>query len=324
MSTPGNTPRAAGSPWSATMLRRRLVWTVVLVLAALGGAGLAAAADRPPTDAARPELTWQADRLVAPRLAAMTSQLTAIEGELDALAQAGRAALTTLPTLEPAAIEAAVADGDEISLRLASELELLLDMRADQFEAIDDRRLSQANQQLLADLDAALTAVDTLDETWPEMAAAARRVTALLESLFRHDGLVFRATTAGRQADWARALELLDEASVPLAEANAIRDALTEQADVSTLSSLLERYADYDAALVALYREIQATGSQDSPQVQALRAEVERTQALLPANNDALRVVVADAAGPAVARGLVDIEQARGAVTDALTALGVE
>ncbi|HEY7598297.1 MAG TPA: hypothetical protein VH741_00090, partial [Candidatus Limnocylindrales bacterium] len=290
------------------------MWTVVLVLAALGGAGLATAADRLPTDQTRPELTWQADRLVAPRVAAMTSQLTTIDADLEALAGAGREALGRLPALDPAAIETAVADGDAISLRLAAELELLLDMRTDQLETIDDSRLSQANQQLLADIDEALAAIEPLDSTWAEMADAARRVTALLESLFHHDGLVFRATTAGRQADWPRALELLDEAALPLAEAHAIRDALAERADVSTLSALLDRYSDYDAALVALYREIQASGTQDSPEVQALRAEVERTQALLPANNDALRVVVADAAGPAVARGLVDIEQARGLV----------
>jgi hypothetical protein len=324
MSTSGNTPRSAGSAWSATMLRRRLVWTVVLVLSALGGAGLATAADRLPTDETRPELTWQADRLAAPRLAAMTSQLVAIGAELSTLADAGRETLGRLPALEPAEIEAALASGDEASARLDDEVELLFTLRNEQFATVDDGRLSQANQALLAGIDDAISAVDPLPETWAAMAADARRVTLLLESFFQHDGLVFRATNAGRQSDWAGALALLEQAAAPLAQVGAIRDTLADEADVSTLDELLRRYADYDAALIALYAEVQRGGTQDSPEVAVLRAEVERTQAALPANNDALRVVVSDAAGPSVAAGLVVIEQARGVVGGVLDALGVE
>jgi hypothetical protein len=322
MSTIGNTPRGV-SPLSATMLRRRIIWTVVLVLVALGGAGLATAADRQPTDTARPELTWHADRLVEPRIQAMSAQLSAIGEQVDALAEAAREVLGLLPDLEPESINAALADGDEQVGLLSDSVTVLLDARAEQFEQVNDDRLSATNRARLAALDEAIGAVEPLSTTWADLAEDARRVTQLIDALFRHDGLVFRATTAGRQADWERALELLDQARLPLAEAQAVRDALAAEADVETLDDLLGRYAAYDEALVALYDEIERNG-QDSADVPELRDEVERTQALLPANNNALRVVVSETAGPAVALGLVEIERARGTVVDARTLLATE
>jgi hypothetical protein len=324
MSTIGNTPRPAPLARPPRTTRRRLAWSVVLVLAAFGGAGLATAADRLPTGGARPELTWHADQQLAPRLAAMTTQLLAIDADLDELAGAGRDALSLLPALVPADIEAAVARGDAASARLADGLGPLSAMRAEQLALVEDSRVSQANQRLLAGIDAAIAAADGLPGEWSEMANAARRVTLLLASLLGHDELVFAATDAGRRADWSGALALLEQAAQPLAQAGLLRDALAVEGDVSTLDELLRRYADYDAALTNLYAEILRGGTQDSPALTALRAEVERTQALLPGNNDALRVVVSEAAGPSVASGLVVIEEARGAVGDALVELGVD
>jgi tetratricopeptide (TPR) repeat protein len=306
---------------SATRTRRQLVWTVLLVLIALGGAGLATAADREPTDAARPELTWRAEQLAQPWIESMAAQLHAVEEEVGNLSAAGRDALVRLPTLEQAAIEQAVADGDGTSRRLDDLVASLDDLRDRQLEVVDDSRLSQASRELLGSIDEAVAAAAILPFAWAGLAVDARRVSQLLDALDRHDGLVFRATTAARQERYEQAVELLDQAAVPLAEAGALRNELAEYADVATLDELLARYADYDRALTALYEEILRSGTQDSPQVQALLAEVERAQSALPPNQDALRVVVAEAAGPSVADGLVAIETARGVVNDALARL---
>jgi hypothetical protein len=304
---------------SATMTRRHLVWIAVLVLAVLGGAGLATAADRPATDALRPELTWRADRQVAPHMAAVDAQLLIVEEEIGALSDAGRETLASLATLSPTRIEEVLGEGDLASSRLADALDGLVDRRADQRLAVDDRRLSQANQARLTAIDEAINAVGPLATAWADMADDGRRVAMLLEVLATHDDLVFQATAAGRQEAWSVALDLLEQAAVALAEAGVLRDVLAAaEAEVSTLDDLLRRYADYDSALTALYDEIERSGTQDSPTVTALRAEVERTQALLPATTDALQVIVADAAGPSLAEGLVTIEEARGSVAMAL------
>ena len=139
--------------------------------------------------------------------------------------------------------------------------------------------------------------------------------------MLRHDGLVFRATTAGRHAEWQSALDFLAQAKTPLDDAKQIRDILAATADVETLDDLLGRYRAYDAALNALYTHIRDTGNQQGSDFDALEREVELRQAALPADTSAMTVIVADAAGPAVTDALVDIEAAHGDVLDAIAAL---
>src|SRR4051794_17098458 len=71
-------------------VRRRVTLTAVLVLIALGGAGLATAADKPATDRARPELTAHQDQLAMPWLEGMSSQAHAVVNRVDAVNEAGR------------------------------------------------------------------------------------------------------------------------------------------------------------------------------------------------------------------------------------------
>ncbi|CAN5613746.1 hypothetical protein BH23CHL7_BH23CHL7_07680 [soil metagenome] len=299
-------------------MRRRLTWTVVLVLAALGGAGLATAADRPPTDGTRLELTWRTEQIGRPWIESMNAQLVAVEEEMDTLASSGRQALTRLAQLDPAAIDGALADGDASSQRLGELLATLEGMRDQQRAEAADARLGSSSRQRLATIDGAADAVAGARVAWADVGAASRRVTRLLEALARHDELVFAATTAGRQERFADALDLLSQAEEPLFEAEALRDELAEYATVDTLDDLLRRYVAYDAALYALYDEVERSGTQDSPRVRELLAGVERALAALPADTTALQVIVAEAAGPAVAEGLVTIEQARGVVNAAL------
>jgi hypothetical protein len=269
---------------SSSRLRRQIVWTVVLVLVALGGAGLATAADRLPTDESRPELTWRAEQIGQPWIQAMAAQLVAVEEEMATLAAAGRQALVRLPELDPGQIQAALAEGDASSARLEELLTALSDMRDRQLDDVADDRLSTASQDLLVAIDGAIGEADSVPRVWDDLDTDARRVTLLLDALVRHDGLVFRATTAGRQERFEQALELLREAEQPLTEAWSLRDQLAEYADVETLDDLLRRYEQYDEALFALYDEILRGGTQDSDAVRERLVEVERAQAALPAD----------------------------------------
>ena len=58
--------------------RSRYIATILLVLVALGGAGLAVAADRQQNATDRPEVTWAADNAAKPWLAQATTDLTTL------------------------------------------------------------------------------------------------------------------------------------------------------------------------------------------------------------------------------------------------------
>jgi hypothetical protein len=309
------TPKRLAVP---ARLRRRLTWTTAMVLISLGGAGLAAAADRPATDTARPELTAHSDQLASSWLEAMSSQAHAVADRVDALSQDGRDVLAQMQGLDPAQIGNALAAGDQSGADLEIAASTLADLRYAGPEQLDETRLSQANRRLLAAIDEVIGAAVPMPAAWHSIAADTREVANLLVALLTHDGLVFRATTAGRQKDWTGALDLLGQGGTSLGQARAVRDHLAASNDVSTLDDLLGRYAAYDAALTDLYTALRDGASLDSQQVQRLSAKVDQAEAGLPADTDALKVVVADASGGSVAEGVVNLEEARGKVTEAV------
>lgn len=303
------------------MLRRRIVWTVVLVLAALGGAGLATAADRAPTDEARPELTWRAEQRAAPLLAQMEQELAGLALDVDLLSAAGRGALSGVPALDAEAIEDAAANGDAAISAVAPRVAELSRLRDAQQALVPDDRLGRTTREALLAIDAVIAGGDGLTETWIGMSARASAVADLLNALEAHDALVLDATAAGRDSAWSEALELLENAERQLALARGSREVLAVEGDVTTLDGLLGRYADFDAALVALYAAIERTGSSQGPEIDELRAEVDRARGALPQTTGALSVAAAEAAGERLARGLVQIEELRGAIADARAAL---
>src|SRR6188472_3634017 len=111
-------------------LRNRLAWTVVLVLIALGGAGLVSAADRPATDAGRPELSAHADAIARSWLVSMAAQARVVANDVDAVNESGRTILGLDPSAGPDQLDAAVAAGDQASADLGPKLASLVGLRA--------------------------------------------------------------------------------------------------------------------------------------------------------------------------------------------------
>ena len=74
---------------------RSLAWVAVLLVGALAIAGLVVSLDHPPSGDARPELTGRDAAILAPRLAALQPTLGTMATEAEAVAAAGRGALTT-------------------------------------------------------------------------------------------------------------------------------------------------------------------------------------------------------------------------------------
>jgi len=62
-----------------------LAWLVAAVVIALGSAGIVGGLDHLPTTGARPELTYGADRQMAPGLDAATADLRTLSDQVDAL-----------------------------------------------------------------------------------------------------------------------------------------------------------------------------------------------------------------------------------------------
>jgi hypothetical protein len=305
----------------ARSVRLRMWWTTLLVLIALGGAGLAVAADRPQNPLQRPELTWRADRDAQPWIDALARQLALVDENVLGLSHRGRQVLGRITALDLESMNEALADGDQLSADLDSDVEQLIALRDEALAQVDEWRLGPATRTLFAQLGSATGSTQQVATYWRDLAGHARWVAGLVDALLRHDGLVFRATTAGRQANWDDALIFLEQAKGPIREATDVRDHLSATVNVDTLDDLLGRYRAYDEALTAMYRYIRDTGRMEGRAFDALQADVERAQAALPAETSAMTVIVAEAAGPPLTDELVAIEGAHGDILDALAAV---
>lgn len=302
-------------------VRLRLWWTTLLVLIALGGAGLAVAADRPQNPVQRPELTWRADHAAEPWIKSLADKLRSIDADVGELSDAGRNVLGELQALDVDRMRASISDGDAITTRMDTEIQGLVSMHEDALAAIDEWRLGPATADLLDQLNTATTSAGAVPESWHGLTTDANRVAGLVDAFLRHDGLVIRATTAGRQSKWDDGLTSLDQAGGPLRDAADIRNQLAPTVDVSTLDDLLDRYRAYDRALTALYTYLRDGGRQGGTQFDALQKAVDQAQAALPGDTTAMSVIVGEAAGPSVTDALVAIEGSHGDLIAALTAV---
>jgi hypothetical protein len=309
------TPRVTlGSEW----IRRRLFWTTVLVLVALGGAGLASAVDRPHTDRYRPELGHVTDQRATAWLGALLDELARAEDDVGQLATAGRRALIAASAVALAEVDAAVDAGDEVAARVAQTVGPLIDLRAAPPDSVETWRLGEANRERLARIDVAITALADIEATWQRLAVGAVLAVELVRAVGRHDAAVEAALAAGRDGNWQRALELLGRAAPALDEAESAGDRLTPDHDSVELMALIDGHRAHDEALRALYARLAETDSLDDPVVDELRRQVQQARVAVPTTGDTLGRVVADTAGPWLSTQLAAIEVARGSVNDAL------
>ena len=75
----------------------RPLWRgALLVLIALGGAGLAVAVDRPQNSAQRPELSWRADQQAAPWIEQLSAALEPVDEDISALSEHAQGVLGSI------------------------------------------------------------------------------------------------------------------------------------------------------------------------------------------------------------------------------------
>ena len=299
-------------------LRTRMVTTGLLALVALGGAGLAVAADRPQNPGQRPELTWAADRAAQPWIDGLLQRLRAVDGQVADVARAGRSALENLQSLDIETMRGALADGERATTAADQALADLAAAQQQSAAHIERQRLGPDTLAALEAIDAAAQRVASVPALWDRIDARAALVGGLIDDLQRHDALVFRATTAGRQAHWDAALATLGDAAEPLAAASTVRDLLRGGSATDTLDEVLARYTAYDSALRALYEYLAGGGSQSDARFETLQGQVDEAQQALPSDAGVLSFIVAEAAGTDITAALIEIEQVRGAIAAGL------
>jgi hypothetical protein len=298
-----------------------LLWIVAAVAIALGAAGLVTAMDPPPTDEGRADLTAGGDAIVAPALAEVEADLEALAADVDALGVQGRGALAALTGSDLDTVEAAIAAGDghllDIRLGAARVQEALAALPiVGTPEA--EYRLSPAVRERAERLAGAVGRVDGLESAWAGLSTgslAASRLSALLAA---HDQAVLDAAEQGRDADYAAAIETLGQADTAIADARAMRDVLVRTVDVAVLDEWLDRNAAYDAALRDLYAALDGVGGRVTDEVREAIAAEKVAKERLPGDSRGLILIMAEIGRGGINDAVIAIEEARGALREAL------
>ena len=300
-----------------------LVWLAIIVVIALGAAGIVTGMDHPVGTAARADLTAAGDAEVAPLLDAAQSDLAALADEVEALGTDARGALAALNGANATTGQAAITDGDRLVADVIGRTAAIRrELAAVPYVGTPGAGLtiSDAIVARHAALVAALDATDGLDSAWARLTVGSVAATRMSMLLAEHDRLVGLAAERGRLARYADAIKLLDQASLQIASARVLRDQLVATVEVSVLDQWLDRNADYDVALRNLYKAISKVGKKVTAATRvAVKAEVD-ARARLPPDSRGLVIIMAEIGRGGMNRAVIAIEEARAKLTDALDA----
>jgi hypothetical protein len=300
-----------------------IVWLAVIVVIAVGGAGIVAQWSHPAGTAARAELTWDGDRSIEPSLQGAQTRLAGIAAQVDRFSLLARGALASVAADDQGPFTSALHEGTDTARAIqAASVALRADLTAlpgglpaDAIEYGGDVFARRASM---------LTALDStsgLARAWATFTAGSLSASDLITLLTRHDLTVAAAAADGRVADYETALGTLSRATGMLDAATEIRDQLVNTSDVSTLDEWLSRNRRYDAALTALYAALRDSGGIVNDAVRAAYREEAAARAVLPPDTRGLVVIIADIGRGGLNQAVIAIEQARGRLNLALQAL---
>ncbi len=303
-----------------------IAWLAIVVLIALGAAGLVAATNVPPAAGTRAELTWANDRRLAPELAAATGELAALTDQVDALGAIGRKALVALVDRDVPAVRAASAEGDAQLAKVGAAIDALrARLRAVPGIGPDDAALTGADLRGRYDrLALAISATDGLAASWTALTQGSLAAIDLSTSLSEHDARAAEAGTLGRGGRYQKALAVLDRADAALATSRRLRDRLANTTDVSILSQWIDRNAAFDAAVRRAWTELARSKGKVTAAVRSAFAELRTAEANLPPDGRALVVIMSDVARGGLNQAVIGIEEAKGRLDAAGAALGGE
>jgi hypothetical protein len=299
-----------------------IVWLLIAAVISVGAAGLVAAMAHQPGTPARAELTLDGDLAAAPGLAAAQEQLTELTGDVKQLGELGRGELAALVASDSTTLDSAVTDGET----LARSIVIRSGQIREQLALLPG---TGPNEELTwspdtrAKRDVILQATQTtagLDVLWLRLALGSLTATRLTKLLVDHDTVAGQAAALGRKAKYAAGLKQLTKADKIIADARALRDALTG-IDVTTLTQWLDRNAEYDLALRRLFEAVIKAKGRVTAQAKQAFIDERRAHDLLPANTSGLVIILAEIGRGGLNQAVIGIEEARGELDAAVDRL---
>lgn len=300
-----------------------VVWFAILVAIALGAAGIVTGMDHPPGSAGRTDVTAAGDAEVTARLDTAKADLRDLTSRVDELGTQARTALAALNGTDTTVSEKAIAAGDElvtdIIVRAAS---LRQDLANVPYVASPTAGLVVTDEVVARHgaLVAALDATDGLGADWARLTAGAVPATRMSGYLAEHDRFIAQAVNKGLLSKYDEAIPLIDQAALQLASARDQRNGLVRTVDVSVLDQWLDRNSAYDVALKDLYTAIDKAGGKPTAATKVAVEAEKAARARLPADPSGLVIIMADIGRTGMNGAIIDIEEARGELTDALDA----
>ncbi len=323
MPSPPSIPDAPRRPSRPRRALAATGWLGLAALLAFGGAGIVSAGNRPPVAGARPELTYVADRALEPELRGAASDLATLSGDVDALGDIGRRALTALIDRDTVALQKAV-DAGVSQLAVIAKATDALRARLEAIPGIgpdDPTRIGTSLRIRYDRLVSALSATDGLSVSWSTFTKGSLAAIDLATSLAEHDADVAAAAKLGRGIKYRPALDALSKADAALATSAKLRDRLAISTDVTILTRWIDLNATYDAAVRTLWTELIKSKGKVSKAVERAFAAVRTAQAALPPDDRGLIVIMADVARGGLNQAVIFIELARGRLSAASDAL---
>jgi hypothetical protein len=299
---------------------RGVVWTVLFAVLAAGGAGLLGQAWHAPGSPARAELTYAGDSALDARLDVGTQQLTEIAAEVEKLAAEARIALEEVASADPTRLREAVQRGGQAATTIEAATATLRASLAG-LPGEGEAAVIEYSNDTLVRRAAILTAIDAasnLADKWRQVAARATEVANLTGLFSQHDATVLEAAARGRRSNWAEAVAILDQALLIVADVQTLRVRLIAGSDGTVLDEWVDRNADYDAALRALYAELEASGGIVTDRVQERRRDEQAALARLPPDRRTIVVIVAEVTRNGLTQAVVAIDDAHGRIDEAL------
>ena len=296
------------------------IWVAVALLVALGVAGITATMNRVPGTPARAELTWLGEHEAEPALDSATDELEQLAGTVDELSATARDALSEVTSGDLDALQARITAGTLLLDKVDGDTANLRAALGAVPHAGDDWPLhvSPAMRHRYDELEGTAQLTAGLEDDWAAFAGRALDAATMSDLLARHDEETAKAAAEGTAGRYAAALTALNASDATIAQMRALRDGLARTSDVAVLTGWIDRNAAYDAALRHLYRAlVQSKGRVTDPVRKAFDGERE-ARAQLPKDTGAVVVIMSDIAQGGLNQAVISIEEARGALAEAL------
>jgi hypothetical protein len=298
-----------------------LAWLAIVVVIALGAAGIVTGMDRAPSEGGPAAASFDGDPEVTERLDTVSADLSDLDDQVDALGTHARNALAALNGADPDTAETEIAAGDTLVGDIVQRTAAIRSkLAAVPYVGTADAGLHLSDGVLdrHAALEAALAATDGLDAAWARLSISAIAASKMSQLLAAHDQLMGQALDKGRLAKYADADKLITQAGAQLTTAKSVRDDLAKTVDVTVLDEWIRRNENYDTALRNLYKAIAKVGRTVTPAVRnAVKAE-KTARAQLPPDNKGLVVIMADIGRGGMNQAVIGIEEARATLSDAI------